>query len=163
MRLNLPRYQHCFICGTENEKGLGVCPFLEDNAVKIIFKPGQAQSSLENTTHGGIQASLLDEVLFWAATLTSRKICVTAEMNLRYLKPVLLGQEIVVSAQPTRLTRRVVEVAGKIEDREGTLLTQATAKFIASKNDVREILKHTVNPEKYELSQYRLNLTGDDS
>jgi uncharacterized protein (TIGR00369 family) len=161
VKIALPRYRHCFICGTENHKGLGASPFLEDNTVKIIFKPELAHSSLENITHGGIQAALLDEVLFWAATLLSRKICVTAEMNLRFLKPATLEQKIIIAARATKITRRVVEVAGKIENERGELLTRATAKFIASKNDLEELLQHTGEPEKFALSSYTLTISGD--
>lgn len=162
MKQMLPRYRHCFICGTENHRGLGIAPFLEENTVKIIFTPELTHSSLENTTHGGIQAALLDEVLFWAATLSSRRICVTGEMNLRFLKPAILEQEIIVSGRAVQISRRVVEVAGKIENRKGEILTRATAKFIATKDDLEVLLKHTAGPGKYDLSSYTLTISGDD-
>lgn len=130
MRQYLPRYRQCFVCGGDNPKGLGLRPFLEDNQVGIEFTPQPAHMGFRDVVHGGILAALLDEVSFWVATLTTRKVCVTAGMSIRYKKPLTVGTPTTTFGRllEKKGTRRVV-VEAHARDAEGTEYALATSTF----------------------------------
>ncbi len=105
--------QRCFVCGGQNPFGL-----------KLNFKltPENSQAETEvsfpdhfqgwaDVVHGGLVSTVLDEVMVKAATAKNIS-CVTAEMTVKFRKPI----------QPNTVYR----VRGKIvEDRERVLLANA--------------------------------------
>ena len=81
----------CFCCGLDNDRGLHL-------AITYPEK-GTAETSLEvpawftgwkNMTHGGLLATLLDEIMAHACVGMARR-AVTAEMTVRYQKAVETG------------------------------------------------------------------------
>ncbi len=48
--------------------------------------------------HGGIVSSALDEAMAWSAARYFRRMCVTAELTVRFLKRVPLNKELLVRA-----------------------------------------------------------------
>ena len=83
---------NCFGCSPFNELGLQL-QFWEDG--KELLARWQPQKSLEGWTgvlHGGIQASLLDELAGWIVLVKMKTSGVTAEMNVKYLKPLFISK-----------------------------------------------------------------------
>jgi uncharacterized protein (TIGR00369 family) len=78
--------------------------------------------------HGGISAALLDEVAAYAAMGVSKQI-VTAELNVRYLKPVPIGREIIVEATVRERVRRSIMVDAVMRC-DGEVLTRAEARMV---------------------------------
>ena len=84
----------CFICGADNPIGLKTRPTRDETAGRawlsvVIPEPFQGWAGV---AHGGIIAALLDEVCAYAVMGVSKQV-VTAELTVRYLKPVPLGRE----------------------------------------------------------------------
>jgi acyl-coenzyme A thioesterase PaaI-like protein len=89
--LLLPYYPHCFICGTENQRGLK-CRFeCEGDTVRSTFATEPWMAGYEGVVHGGLVGAVLDEALVWAAYAKTQRFGVTAEIQVRYLKPLLVG------------------------------------------------------------------------
>ena len=79
--------------------------------------------------HGGIIAVLLDEVM--------GKVCrfrdvhaVTAELNVQYLKPVNVREEIIVEGFETDSKGRNLFLAGEIRNGAGVVLARSTGRFV---------------------------------
>jgi acyl-coenzyme A thioesterase PaaI-like protein len=92
--------------------------------------------------HGGILATLLDEVMGWTMA-AGDDWGVTARLAVDYRKPVAPGCQLRIEGWITRGRRRVVETAGRIIDRiDGTELATATATYVtvdeARKQELRE-------------------------
>jgi acyl-coenzyme A thioesterase PaaI-like protein len=90
-----PAYEGCFVCGRKNPDGLRLDfahdPQTGEVLARVSFPP--AMQGFENVVHGGFLSMLLDEVM--AKACLARGIpAVTARMELRFKKPVLVGEEI---------------------------------------------------------------------
>lgn len=90
----------CFVCGSDNSRGLKVGFSIDKNR-------GSAESQLiipedfsgwENTVHGGILVSILDDAMVHACLSQDRK-CVTVALDVRFHKSVKPGTEIKVYAE----------------------------------------------------------------
>ncbi|MGI9667957.1 MAG: PaaI family thioesterase [Acidimicrobiia bacterium] len=80
------RYDACFGCGLDNALGLQLDGFelADDGAVTAPFEPRAEYAGFEETLHGGIVATALDEISAWSAMLSHRVLVFTATLDLRY-------------------------------------------------------------------------------
>jgi len=124
---------NCFVCGELNSKGLQV-RLTQDNATRsascrtTLAKPFQGWNNL---VHGGILATLLDETSAYAAKTLATHV-VTAELSVRYHKPVPIDKEIVVEAIVVDQRKKIVTVAAKLM-LDGVVHAESDAKlFILS-------------------------------
>lgn len=125
----------CFGCGQANEQGLRMT-FVRypDGTVESRHLTAPHHCGVDTVVHGGIQATLLDEVMGVAAQLgldaaASEAPCVTAEMQLAYRRPVAIADEVVVRARLVSVDRRDLHIEGAIVAADGTLLTTATSRW----------------------------------
>jgi acyl-coenzyme A thioesterase PaaI-like protein len=79
----------------------------------------------EGIAHGGIIATILDEVMAWAL-VGEDNWGVTARLNLEFKRPVDIGIPIRAEGWITRSRRRIVDTAGRIFD-PATDIDRATA------------------------------------
>ncbi len=131
----LPRYRNCFVCGYENPIGLSVHPHLEGDAVVILFTPKQEHCGFRGALHGGITAALLDEAMFWAAAVGLHKTVVTAELTVRYSKPVPIDEPVRVEARLLEVRRRTARTRGTLVSQTGDILVKAEGKYVAIRAD----------------------------
>jgi uncharacterized protein (TIGR00369 family) len=123
----------CFICGANNPVGLKTRPSRDEAAGRAwlsVVIPEEFQG-WAGVAHGGIIAALLDEVCAYAVMGVSKQI-VTAELTIRYLKPVLLGREVTVEAHMRERVRRSITVDAQLTC-EGETLARAEARMVVLK------------------------------
>ncbi len=90
-------YPHCFACGPDNPVGLHLEPArLEGGVAVAAFDPSPHHVGADDVLHGGLAATVLDEIMVWAAILSHRVLCVTGTMEVRFRRPVSVSQELVV-------------------------------------------------------------------
>ncbi len=98
----------CFGCSPINQYGLQM-KFLSDD--KALFSWLTVPTHLcgwDNLAHGGVLATILDEIIGWTAIHFLKQFALTQKMSVEYQKPVRIGEEI-------RAEGRVLEVKGKRE------------------------------------------------
>lgn len=106
----------CFACGRENPIGLHLDSFdLSDGEVSAVFHPRSDYRGAGKALHGGVAATALDEILVWAGILIERVMSVTGTMEVRYRRPVEVGDSI-------RLRARVEERRGRRMKLSGDLM-----------------------------------------
>jgi uncharacterized protein (TIGR00369 family) len=127
-----PNSRMCLVCGIENKLGLNASFYeLENNELVAIFKPVNEHQSYPERLHGGISATILDETLGRVISIEEETVWgVTAELNIKYKKPVPLDQELKVVAKITRNTSRLFEGEGKILLENGDIAVTATGKYM---------------------------------
>jgi len=121
--------QNCFVCGGKSEIGLKakfICDN-ENNSAYTKLVIDQKYQGWQGVIHGGIIGALLDEVSFYACSGISMKM-VTAELNIRYKKPLTAGSEVLVSAKMVERKRNILCVEAKLES-GGLVIALATAKM----------------------------------
>lgn len=117
----------CFACGTENPIGLKL-QFHRDGEVYVTtFIADQAFQGYQNIVHGGIVATLLDEVMaryVWELYGPSA----TAKLEVRYRRPAPCGVPIEVRGWITAVRRggRALETAAEARLEDGTIVAEAT-------------------------------------
>ena len=108
-----PNSRYCFLCGLENPIGLKLA-FYADEANRVItrYVPDAPHQGYPGILHGGIICALLDETI--GRTLLRENIwAMTVELNVRFCKPVPLGQPITVVGEIVRLRSRTWKAAAK--------------------------------------------------
>lgn len=83
----------CFACGQDNPIGLRIVFSLEQGICKGEFVPGPAHVGYENTVHGGIIYSALDDVMANVLYLQNIKAH-TARCEIRYRQALAVGEKI---------------------------------------------------------------------
>jgi uncharacterized protein (TIGR00369 family) len=122
---------HCFVCGELNERGLRTTIYATTGLVWTEVTLGPDLVGWSDTVHGGILATLLDELMGWALF---EHDCwgVTAELTVRYLRPVDVNQRLRVEGEVVEATRRLFRTRGRIVGEGGSLLATAEARYVAA-------------------------------
>jgi acyl-coenzyme A thioesterase PaaI-like protein len=114
----LHRSRSCFVCGTENERGLHLQPRKDGRKVYVEYTPAEAYRGFSSTIHGGLTAMLLDEVVGHAAGLAVDGKAATVELTITYKAPVRVGS-------PVRAEGWVAQRRGKVLFGRGRLISLA--------------------------------------
>ena len=121
----------CFGCGGANPRGMRLAFEQDDDAKRIVgrFRLGEEYQGGAGFLHGGIIAVLLDEAMGKVNRFRGVR-AVTAELVIEYLKPVRVGEEIVVEAREVEQNGRSLIHAGEIRDPRGTVLARGRGRFV---------------------------------
>jgi uncharacterized protein (TIGR00369 family) len=122
---------HCFVCGELNKRGLRAAIYATTGLAWTEVTLGSDFVGWSDKAHGGILATLLDEVMGWALF---EHDCwgVTAELTVRYLKPVDVSHRLRVEGEVVEATRRLFRTHGRIVDEDGAVLATAEARYVAA-------------------------------
>jgi uncharacterized protein (TIGR00369 family) len=121
----------CFGCGGGNPHGLRLT-FEGDDAAKRIrgrFQVGADFQGGPGYLHGGIIATLLDEVMTKLSRFDGLH-AVTAELNVEYLKPVPVDAQLLLESYEVRTEGRNHHRVGEIRDSSGMLLARGKGRFV---------------------------------
>jgi acyl-coenzyme A thioesterase PaaI-like protein len=121
---------HCFVCGPENPQGLRIAFRLDGERCVGEFTPGPHHVGFDQTTHGGIVFSALDDVMAnWLFLQGARGF--TAKCEIRYRQPLPVGTAITLEARCKQRKGRlcVLEGSAKRVD-NGSLVASTEASFM---------------------------------
>jgi uncharacterized protein (TIGR00369 family) len=90
--------------------------------------------------HGGIIATLLDEVMAWAPS-SSDAWAVTAEMSVRFRSPAAPGDRLTARGWVTQRRRRIYDVAGEVRADDGRLVAEGTGRYLGATPEQKSALK----------------------
>ncbi len=131
MAYTLPHTHGCFVCGEANPIGLRLRFETDGKLVTARFTPRYEHTGFRQTMHGGLIAALLDEAMVWACAVQTRRFAFSAEMNVRYLRPVQPGQEVTVAAELVANRRdRIYDTKAELRDAQNQVLATATGKYL---------------------------------
>jgi len=126
----LPWTRSCFVCGEGNPQGLQLRCHLEDGNVVIRYTAREEHRGWRELVHGGIAMTLLDEVMTWAAILSTRRACVAAEINVRLRKPIVVGRPLRIVGQAEPGNMRLVLAKGTIRDKDDEVMFSSEGKYV---------------------------------
>ena len=123
-----PGSKNCFVCGVENQFGLRVEFYSQDeeSIFAEIVIPEHFQG-YPDTVHGGILATLLDETM--GRTFLAKdpdRLMYTAKLNIKYRHPVPIETKLRVEGKIVKDRGRVGEARAEVKDLEGKVLAEAT-------------------------------------
>ncbi len=131
VRLEPKATNHCFGCGGGNDAGMQLT-FEEDGQRRRIqgrFTLGPRYQGGGGMAHGGIIALLLDEVMGKVCKFSNAR-AVTAELQIEYLKPVPVNEEIVVEGWQDKEKGRNMYHCGEIRNAAGGVLARGRGRFV---------------------------------
>jgi acyl-coenzyme A thioesterase PaaI-like protein len=134
-----PVSKMCFVCGVENSHGLHLKFRIEANAVWVDFTPREEHQGWPGVAHGGIIAALLDEVMGRTSFLLDLWV-VTGTMNIRYVRPVPVGQPLSIRAEITSTRSRAIETRAVLTLADGVIGAEATGTYIILPDAMRQEL-----------------------
>ncbi|MGH8004152.1 MAG: PaaI family thioesterase [Limisphaerales bacterium] len=137
------KYAGCFVCGDKNPIGLGVKFYQKDGGAAAEFVPKEVLEGYKGLLHGGILSSLLDEVMI-KAVLAKGIFCVTAELAIRYKKPVELSDRLSLFGQIEKENGRVYITTGWVKNQKGEVVAEAEGKYFVPKPKEVEKLKESL-------------------
>jgi uncharacterized protein (TIGR00369 family) len=121
----------CFGCGGANASGMKL-EFeadLETGRVTGRFKIAKHFQGSMGMLHGGIIALLMDEAMGKVCSLSDVR-AVTAELSVKYLKPIQAEQEIIVEAFQVKREGRDMYHEGTISNAAGKVLARGSGRFV---------------------------------
>jgi uncharacterized protein (TIGR00369 family) len=124
----------CFACGERNPDGLRLrFEYPEPGRCRAEFVAPRKFQGWQGVLHGGIISALLDEAFAHALGGPERgagEAAVTAEMTVRFKKPVRIGQKVFLEGRVIRVKGRLIDCESVLRDGAGTELASATGKLI---------------------------------
>ena len=120
----------CFACGPRNPHGLHLLDFHDEGEEHVVrFTPERHHQGWQGITHGGIVATLLDEVM--TRLLHARgQDAVTAELTIRYHQPLPTGATVEARAHEAERRGKLVRLESEVRTAEGLLVASGQGKFI---------------------------------
>ncbi len=127
---------YCFGCGQDNKFGLKIEFETKPNKASAKYVIRKEYQGWPGTCHGGIVGTILDEAgvyaLFDSYDASENKF-VTAEMKVRYKKPVPTEEEILIEAEVVKSFRNLYFVNARISHK-GELCAYSESKFFKLKD-----------------------------
>ena len=132
----------CFGCGGANSRGMQLAFESDDERRRIRgrFQLGPEYQGGPGFIHGGIIATLLDEAMGKVNRFREVR-AMTAELSIEYLKPVFVGDEIVVEAFEVEKSGRNAFHVGEIRNLAGDVLARGRGRFVE------------VDPDRFKVKQ----------
>lgn len=131
----LPHARSCFVCGESNDRGLNIRSETDGETVRTRFAFGSEHVGFKETVHGGLTATLLDEIMTWVCAVNAKRFAYCAELNVRYLLPVPPNEPLIATARlVTNRRGRLFEASAEMADEAGKVLATATGKYLPLKD-----------------------------
>lgn len=126
-------YELCYGCGQDNPQGLRmVFAHLPDGSAECLYTAPTHLAGAPGVIHGGVQATLLDEVMGHAVHLSGADPdldIATVDFSLRYRRPAPVGVPLTVRGRLVRAEGRDFFVRGEIVSPSGEVLTSAESRW----------------------------------
>jgi uncharacterized protein (TIGR00369 family) len=135
-----PTSRMCFICGESNPAGVHVRFYEQDDGTLLARFTGREQhQGYPGRMHGGVITAVMDEAVGRAIMIKYGEAIwgVTAELNVRFRKPVPLDVELIVVGRITNEGSRLFEGTGELYLPDGTVAVEAAGKYV--KLDIAKI------------------------
>ena len=129
----------CFGCGVNNPIGLKLKFSWDNKFASADYIPLPEHQGWNNVVHGGIVCTLLDETMSYPPFFEGLR-SVTASIDVKLKKPVMVGEKYRLCGWITRNTRRLLETAAEVRHEDGTLVAEGKATmYIISRHTVEKV------------------------
>src|SRR5882672_11297965 len=136
----LPHTHSCFVCGESNPLGLKLRFHTDGRVVTTRFTPHAEHIGFKGVVHGGLIATVLDEIMVWACAVQTKKFAFCAELNVRFVTPLKPGQEVLVTGELVADRKRLFEAKAEVRDSNGVVYATGSGKYLPIKEmDVAEM------------------------
>ncbi len=134
---------NCFGCSPDNPLGLHLSFIEEGDEIVATWNPDPNFQGYFNILHGGIQATLMDEIASWAVYVKVQRAGFTSRAEIRYLNTVGMDKgPLTLRAKLLQMRRNLADIEVKLFDCDGLLCAESLLTFF------------TFSPEKSRQSMF---------
>jgi acyl-coenzyme A thioesterase PaaI-like protein len=133
---------NCIGCSPQNSIGYQL-DFYIDEETKTLFaewQPHLTYQGYKNVVHGGIQATLLDEIASWVVYTVLGTGGVTSQMHIRYRKPVFITDgPVKIKAWLIKNEKKIADIQTELCNGNDVLCAEGVVQyFVYPENVARE-------------------------
>ena len=122
----------CFGCCPDNHHGLKLDFWLDEENKDIVAKwnPMDYYQGYQNVLHGGVQATILDEIASWAIYVLLETGGVTSKMEIKYVKPVYVNKGVLtIKARVDSQEKRLTNIKTELYNSDNELCAEAMVQY----------------------------------
>ena len=121
---------NCFGCSPTNPLGLKMEFYEEYDEIISTWKPGDNYQGFHDILHGGIQATMIDEIASWVVFMKLDTAGVTYQLKTKYIKPVKISKgSITLKAKLVEQQRRIATIEVRLMDGDGNACSQGWVEY----------------------------------
>ena len=135
---------NCFGCSPDNHHGLKLDFWLneENNSIETNWNPAGYLQGFKDVVHGGVQATVMDEIASWVMFVLLETVGVTTKMEIRYLKPVIFSNgPLKVKAKLLSTEDPLANIGVELFNGKNELCTEANIQYF-------------IYPQKYAVKKF---------
>ena len=128
----------CFFCGNNNPAGLRLTFHETESEPKELvcrWIPSDIYTGFGKILHGGIQSGLFDEIMGWTALHLTDKVGVTSSLEVQFLKPVFVEQEIEVRCRIDSVDGPRIHLTAEIKTHDNVVRSSAKGVYVLMERD----------------------------
>jgi len=102
--------------------------FFEDgDEIVSTWEPAETHQGYHKVLHGGIQATLMDEIASWVVYVKLHTAGFTSRADIRYRKPVYVNQgPVTLRARCLKMRRNLADIEVRLFDKEERMCAEGT-------------------------------------
>jgi len=134
---------NCFGCSPNNPIGLQMEFFKQDEKIVSTWCPGEDYQGFHDILHGGIQATMMDEIASWVVFVILETAGVTYRLQTTYRKAVRISKgPITLEAKLKEQKRRIASIEVSLLDGEGTTCSESLVEYFVLSREKAEQEMH---------------------
>ncbi len=121
---------NCFGCSQDNPSGLRMQFYEDGEDIYCEWKPDSNFEGFHNILHGGIQATMMDEIASWVVFVKLKTAGVTRRMETNYLSPLYIDKgNVYLRARVSETEDLLALVEVKLYDENMKLCTEGMVHY----------------------------------
>ena len=141
---------NCFGCSPHNPIGLRMEFFKQGDEIISTWSPGEDYQGFHDILHGGIQATMMDEIASWVVFVMLETAGVTYRIQTTYRKPVRISRgPITLKAKLIEQKRRIASIEVCLLDGEGTACSESQVEYFVLPREKAEKEMHFPGKEAF--------------
>jgi len=121
---------NCIGCAPDNEIGFQLEFFAHGQSLFAHWLPNRRFEGYMNVVHGGIQATLMDEIASWYVYAMLDTAGVTSRLDVQYHKPLYVsGGELKITADLKSKSPKLAQIETKILNANGVVCSSAVVDY----------------------------------
>jgi uncharacterized protein (TIGR00369 family) len=120
--------RYCFACGEKNPIGMKLDFKLTEDGIEAGYAFPREMQGYSGVVHGGMISLLLDEVMVNLPWLTDKKPVVSAEIKVKFKRPLAILEPVTARARVDRQRKSLMWIKSTlVRDRDGECVAEAEA------------------------------------
>ncbi|TXT59822.1 MAG: Thioesterase (modular protein) [Promethearchaeota archaeon] len=121
---------NCFGCSPHNDYGLKMRIYMSEKGCFSRLTVTDEYCGFDGIVHGGIIATILDEIAAWTLIIRLQKLGVTQEATIHYFKLVVTNIPVIAEGHIIAQGDKMVLVKASIKSIEDELLAESESKWL---------------------------------